>query len=248
MLEGETLRQRLNSGPLSLRKALDYGVQLANGLANAHEKGIVHRDLKPDNIFITKDGRAKILDFGLAKQAADTGGNSATMTGALTQPGVILGTLSYMSPEQVRGQTAEARSDIFSFGAILYEMSAGQRAFQRDSAIETMNAILKDDPPEISAKDKNTSPATERMIRRCLEKVPEERFQSARDLAFALDALSGISSTTATALGTDKSPRKLRPVLPAMAAALLAIPLHFSWACERVHRNTRHFISSFRVH
>ena len=227
LLEGETLRQRLNSGPLSARKALDHAVQLANGLANAHENGIVHRDLKPENIFITKGGRAKILDFGLAKQAADTGGNSATMTGAVTQPGVILGTIGYMSPEQVRGQTADARSDIFSFGAILYEMLAGQRAFQGDSAIDTMNAILKHDAPEISAEDKNISPSTERMIRRCLEKAPEERFQSARDLAFALDALSGTSSTTAAALETGKSPRKPRSVLFAMAAALLAIALAF---------------------
>src|SRR5215831_3039915 len=200
LLEGETLRHRLATGLLPLRKAVDYGVQMANGLAAAHERGIVHRDLKPDNLFITKDGRVKILDFGLAKATPDMGGNTATQAGPATQPGVVMGTAGYMSPEQVRGKPADVRSDIFSFGAILYEMVAGQRAFRGDSSIETMNAILKDDPAEISAANKNISPAMERLIRRCLEKAPEERFQSARDLAFALDALSGISGTSSTKL------------------------------------------------
>src|SRR6266567_3677432 len=145
LLEGETLRERLNAGPLPLRKAVDYGVQMANGLGAAHEKGIVHRDLKPDNVFITKDGRVKILDFGLAKPTSEAAGDSATMTSPATLPGMILGTAGYMSPEQVRGKPADLRSDIFSFGAVLYEMVAGQRAFRGESSIETMNAILKED-------------------------------------------------------------------------------------------------------
>ena len=226
LLEGESLRQRLKKGPLSLRKALDYGVQLANGLASAHEKGVVHRDLKPDNIFISKDGHLKILDFGLAKQSAEATGNSATISGPGTEPGVVLGTIGYMSPEQVRGKAADVRSDIFSFGAILYEMLAGQRAFQKDSAVETMNAILKDDPPEISASNKNISPATDRMIRRCLEKTPEERFQSARDLGFALDALSGISSSAEPVVSAEPQ-RKQRLIWLAAAAALVAVGLAF---------------------
>ncbi|MGB9074029.1 MAG: protein kinase [Terriglobales bacterium] len=226
LLEGESLRERLNGGPLPLRKAVDYGVQMANGLGAAHEKGIVHRDLKPENIFITKDGRVKILDFGLAKPAPEAGGNTATMAGPATLPGVVLGTAGYMSPEQVRGKTADVRSDIFSFGAILYEMVGGQRAFRGDSSIETMNAILKDDPPEISTATRNISPAMERLIRRCLEKAPEERFQSARDLAFALDALSGISGTTAPQVAV-RSPRKLRLALVASLAALTALALGF---------------------
>jgi len=227
LLEGESLRERLNAGPLPLRKAVDYGVQMANGLGAAHEKGIVHRDLKPDNIFITKDGRVKILDFGLAKPTQEVGGNAATLAGPATMPGVVLGTAGYMSPEQVRGKTADVRSDIFSFGAILYEMVAGQRAFRGDSSIETMNAILKDDPPEISTATKNISPAMERLIRRCLEKAPEERFQSARDLAFALDALSGVSGTTATHMASVRSPRKVRLALLSSLAALTALTLGF---------------------
>ena len=227
LLEGETLRQRLNEGPLPLRKALDYGIQLANGLAAAHEKGIVHRDLKPDNIFITRDGRAKILDFGLAKASAQGAQNSDTMTGAATQPGIVLGTVGYMSPEQVRGKPADARSDIFSFGAILYEMLAGQRAFRGDSSVETMNAILKHDPPEISASGKEISPGMERLLRRCLEKTPEERFQSARDLAFALDAFSGSSTSASRSLGSSPPSRKIPLPWIAAAGTLLAVALAF---------------------
>jgi eukaryotic-like serine/threonine-protein kinase len=216
LLEGETLRERLSESPLPSRKVVDTGVQLAKGLAAAHEKGIVHRDLKPDNVFITKDGRVKILDFGLAKQAAvDSVETAATMTGPGTQPGAVLGTVGYMSPEQVRGKIADQRSDIFSFGAILYEMVSGQRAFQGESSVETLNAIIKADPPEISTTNRNIPPALDRMIRRCLEKAPEERFQSASDLAFAIEALSGSSSGVAAqgvASGSSLRRQWLRPL------------------------------------
>jgi serine/threonine protein kinase/Tol biopolymer transport system component len=193
LLEGETLRQRIAGTPLPHRKAIDYAVQIAHGLATAHDKGIIHRDLKPENLFITKDGRVKILDFGLAKLAQvdpiEIESNIPTRR-VVSEPGVIVGTVGYMSPEQVRGNKVDHRSDIFSLGAILYEMLSGRRAFQGDSAVETMSAILKEEPPDLSATNKNITPALERIAHHCLEKNPEERFQSARDLAFDLQALS----------------------------------------------------------
>ncbi|HXM78675.1 MAG TPA: serine/threonine-protein kinase, partial [Thermoanaerobaculia bacterium] len=196
LLEGETLRSRLGAGAFTPRKALGHALQIANGLAAAHEKGIVHRDLKPENIFVTKDGRVKILDFGLAKLTSPREEGSASRlptTAGETEPGMVLGTLGYMSPEQVRGKPADARSDIFSFGAILYEMLSGKRAFHGDSAADTMSAILMKDPPDLSVTNQNISPGLERVVRHCLEKNPEERFQSARDLAFDLESLSDIS-------------------------------------------------------
>jgi TolB-like protein/Tfp pilus assembly protein PilF len=190
LLDGETLRDRLSGGRLPARKALDYAAQVARGLAAAHEKGIVHRDLKPENLFVTRDGRVKILDFGLAKLTHPEA-SGAPLTQALTEtrgtePGVVMGTVGYMSPEQVRGQLADHRSDIFSFGAVLYETLTGERAFRGDTAVETMNAILKEDPPELARTVDEISPSLGRIVRRCLEKIPDERFQSARDLAFAL--------------------------------------------------------------
>jgi Tol biopolymer transport system component len=204
LLEGETLREKLSDGGLPVRKALDYSLQVARGLAAAHGKGIVHRDLKPENLFVTRDGRVKILDFGIAKLISRKGGGVELDAEAPTQmvktdSGVVIGTVGYMSPEQVRGQAVDARSDIFSFGAILYETLAGRRAFQGASHVETMNAILKDEPPELSVSTTHVSAAIERVVRRCLEKEAEERFQSASDLAFALDALSGVQSSNATA-------------------------------------------------
>ena len=222
LLEGESLRQRLEEGALPIRKAMDLGAQIAKGLAAAHEKGIVHRDIKPDNIFLTRDGRAKILDFGLAKHSGIEGsGENATITAVATQPGVVLGTAGYMAPEQVRGKPADARSDIFSFGAILYEMVAGLRAFHGESSVETMNAILKEDPPAISG---NVPPAIERVIRRCLEKAPGERFQSARDLSFALEALAASSSGSAreAALPAKEKLRWRLVLLLAVVATVLA--------------------------
>ena len=198
LLEGETLRSVLAGGKLSPRKTIDYSLQIVHGLAAAHEKGIVHRDLKPENIFVTNDGRLKILDFGLAKltHTEERGQNTNLPTAtAGTEPGVVLGTLGYMSPEQVRGKPADARSDIFSFGAILYEMLSGRRAFHGDSAADTMSAILKEDPPDLSVTNQNVPPALERIVRHCLEKNPEQRFHSAHDLAFDLEALSGVSAT-----------------------------------------------------
>ncbi|HTK78522.1 MAG TPA: protein kinase, partial [Gemmataceae bacterium] len=200
LLEGETLRSLLAGGRLSPRKAIDHAVQIAHGLAAAHEKGIVHRDLKPENLFVTKDGRLKILDFGLAKltQAEEGGGATNMPTAAKgTEPGVVLGTLGYMAPEQVRGRPTDARSDIFSFGAILYEMISGKRAFQGDSAADTMSAILKEDPPDLSVTNQGIAPGLERIVRHCLEKNPEQRFHSAHDLAFDLEALSGTSGQSA---------------------------------------------------
>jgi eukaryotic-like serine/threonine-protein kinase len=191
LLEGETLREQIKRGRLSIRKAIDYGMQIARGLAAAHEKGIVHRDLKPENLFATKDGRVKILDFGLAKLTqpeASSNDDAPTVTEG-TEPGVVMGTVGYMAPEQVRGQTVDHRADIFAFGTILYEMLAGKRAFQKPTAPETMAAILNEDPPGISQDAASVPPALQRMVHRCLEKNPEQRFQSASDLAFALGAL-----------------------------------------------------------
>src|SRR4029079_7610663 len=164
-------------------RPVDAALQVAQGLAAAHEKGIIHRDLKPENIFLTRDGRAKILDFGIAKLTASAEG---AFKGAATEPGMVIGTVGYMSPEQVRGDAIDTRSDIFAFGVILYEMLSGIRPFKRDSSIETLRAILKEEPPELTEKLPNIPPQLERLVRRCLEKERDLRFQSARDLAFNL--------------------------------------------------------------
>src|SRR6266545_1997300 len=220
LLEGETLRGRLGVGALSPRKATDYAVQLAKGLAAAHEKGIVHRDLKPENLFVTRDGRIKILDFGLAKLKQPEGGagKSDLLTAtAGTEPGVVMGTMGYMSPEQVRGRSADQRSDIFSFGAILYEMLSGQRAFRGDTAADTISAILAREPPDLAQTNREIHTGLDRIVRHCLEKNPEERFQSARDIAFDLEALSGISAPTTAA--STRAPHAARPRLALLLAA-----------------------------
>ena len=191
LLEGDTLRQLLQRGPLPVRKAIDFGVQIAHGLSAAHEKAIVHRDLKPENLFVTKDGRIKILDFGLAKlnAAARPDSNEPTITHG-TEPGMVMGTVGTCLPSRFAGKRWTIATDIFAFGAILYEMLTGTRAFQRSTSAETMTAILNEDPPAISQLAQSTPPGLQRVVHRCLEKNPEQRFQSASDLAFALEAIS----------------------------------------------------------
>src|SRR5262245_2483778 len=203
LLEGETLRERLAGGPLPLRKAVEHTVQIAHGLAAAHEKGIVHRDLKPGNLFLTADGHVKILDFGLAKltgpDSARAGLSALPTAPANTAAGVVLGTMGYLSPEQARGLAADHRSDIFALGAVLYEMLAGRRAFSGNTAADTISAILKEDPLDLPLADRHIPPALVRIIHRCLEKSPSARFQSAGDLGFALEALSQWDAMPATA-------------------------------------------------
>jgi Tol biopolymer transport system component len=225
LLEGETLRERLRTGPIPARKALEYASQIAHGLAAAHEKGIVHRDLKPENLFLTKDGRVKILDFGLAKLTqAEPGAHTSMPTATQgTEAGMVLGTAGYMSPEQVRGKALDARSDIFSFGAILYEMLSGKRAFHGDTPADTMSSILKEEPEDLSGTNRNISPALERIVQHCLEKNPEARFHSASDIAFDLEHLSGISGTSTRI--TPVAERQPRSKLALGLAGGLAIAL-----------------------
>ena len=211
LLEGETLRARLEHGALPARKAVDLAAQIAEGLAAAHERGIVHRDLKPENVFVTHEGRAKLLDFGLAKAGVSAlpslDKTLTTPPEGATGPGVVMGTVGYMSPEQVRGEAVDHRSDIFSFGAVLYEMLTGARAFGRETGAESMAAILKEDPPEMTSAPAGPSPALQRIVQHCLEKKPGERFQSARDVAFALQALSGSVITSGPSVPSARRAR-----------------------------------------
>jgi Tol biopolymer transport system component len=237
LLEGEELRDQLHRGPIALRKAIEYATQIAGGLAAAHAKAIVHRDLKPENIFVTTDGRVKILDFGLAKlrsQAPSTASGSDVQTQkAITDPGVVMGTVGYMSPEQVRGQDADHRADIFSFGAILHEMLTGRRAFLRETMAETMTAILREEPEEITQVNSKAPPQLERIVSRCLEKKPERRFQSTSDLCFAIEALSAPSTTSgrnqaamdAAAAAKRTALRDRLPWIVAAVCALIALAL-----------------------
>jgi Tol biopolymer transport system component len=232
LLEGKTLHKRIAGASLGQRRAIDYALQISNGLSAAHEKGIIHRDLKPDNIFITNDSRVKILDFGLAKLTqldTEQAQTDIPTRRVDTDPGVIMGTVGYMSPEQLKGHAVDHRSDIFSFGAILYEMLSGRRAFQGESAAETMSAILKEDPPDLSDTNKSVSPALARLVTHCLEKNPEARFHSARDLAFTLEALSGtnnVSDETATLIAPVRDQPKRRERLLWMGViAVLTVAL-----------------------
>ncbi|HUP49845.1 MAG TPA: serine/threonine-protein kinase [Thermoanaerobaculia bacterium] len=213
LLEGETLRDRLKRGPIAPRRAAEIALGIAHGLAAAHEKGIVHRDLKPENVFGTKDGRVKILDFGIAKLSPTASHDGPLFPINATEPGMVMGTVGYMSPEQVRGEEVDPRSDIFALGAILYEMLAGNRAFQRNTSVETMTAILKDDPPDLTDLVPNLPPAVERLVRRCLEKDQNQRFQSARDLAFNLEVLTTLPAGPPTLTGR-KAPGPPPPVTP----------------------------------
>ena len=249
-LQGETLRARLASSrveresasaesegagvgsprpvrndgeALPVRKALEYAVQIAHGLAAAHEKGITHRDLKPENIFIITNGRVKILDFGLAKltqpDPALAGASALPTKPPNTLPGLVLGTVGYMSPEQVRGLQADHRSDIFAFGAVLYEMLSGERAFRGETMMDAMTAVLKEDPPDLPAAERHIPPALERIVHRCLEKSPAGRFKSADDLAFALEGLTSQSdSAVATPSVSARKPRE--PIAWTLVAVL----------------------------
>jgi TolB-like protein len=233
LLEGETLRDRLEGGTVGWHKATEIGAAVADGLAAAHQAGIVHRDLKPSNIFLTTDGRVKVLDFGLARHEAIEKEKDETHAPTVTRhtdPGTVLGTVGYMSPEQVKGETVDGRSDIFSLGCVLYEMVSGKRAFARDTAVETMSAILKEEPAEISAVGEAPPPELAGTIRRCLEKRPESRFQSASDLAYNLRTISSASVVSmvqpAAAAGRW---RRAAPWLAAVAGFVVAIGIAL-WA------------------
>src|SRR6202022_199685 len=254
LLDGESLRQRLNRERLAWRKAVEIGIAMANGLAAAHAKGIVHRDLKPENVFVTSSGLVKILDFGLARVDADAVSadplTSAPTKAMDTEAGTILGTVGYMSPEQVSGQPADARSDIFSFGCVLYEMLSGRRAFGGGSPGQTLAAILRDQPPELSRSGVELPVGLDRIVARCLEKNPNERFQTARDLAFALQEMSGASAavapiapiSTSTAAGLPLL-LPARPVvrwmvaLGVVLAAALALLMRTGWRENLFHAN-----------
>ena len=235
LLEGETLRGKLRAGPVPVRKAIEYTQQIARGLAAAHDKGIVHRDLKPENIFVTHDGRAKILDFGVAKVTPSKSAADDSTWTVESEVGSVVGTAGYMAPEQARGKPADARTDLFALGAILYELLSGQRAFQGESAADTISAILHQDPPELSTTNPSIPPALERIVRHCLEKDPEERFQSARDVAFDLESLTA-TSTSSEALKTR--PRRLWRATGLFAALALLVAMGVlagrSWLVPRV--------------
>ena len=222
-LEGQTLREKIEAGPLPVKRAIEYGLGMTQGLAAAHDKGVVHRDLKPENVFITRDGRVKVLDFGLAKlvRPEENAEAAATMTSPGTLPGVVMGTIGYMSPEQVRGLASDARSDIFSFGAVLYEMLTGKRAFKRDTAAETMTAILREEPPELSETGWNGPLGLQKILSRCLEKSPERRFQSASDLGFAIESLSGSGTSVTRSMEAGKVQRVWWPWAAVVAGVLV---------------------------
>ncbi|MGO8812993.1 MAG: protein kinase domain-containing protein [Candidatus Sulfotelmatobacter sp.] len=225
LLEGRTLTETIRRAPLPYRKTIDYAVQIAHGLAAAHEKGIIHRDLKPDNIFVTREGRIKILDFGLAKlrEPKDTLSNAAA---TVTLPGVAMGTVGYMSPEQVRGLNVDHRSDIFAFGAILYEMVMGKATFQKPTSADTISAILNEEPAPLTQLSPDTPVALERVVRRCLEKNSEQRFQSASDLAFALEALSDgatPSQTSSHAIRKEEAMPRRQPLTWLLGSVILLI-------------------------
>jgi Tol biopolymer transport system component len=228
LVDGETLRARLERGALPIRRAVAYALHIARGLAAAHARGIVHRDLKPENVMITRDDHLKILDFGLAKPVETAAMDQPLATGVATAAGVVLGTFGYMAPEQVRGIEVDHRADIFAFGAVLYEMLSGERAFTGETAADTMSAILTKEPAELDTARLAVSPGLDRIVRRCLEKSPDLRFQSANDLAFSLETLTSASTSTQAAAVLDASPRARLGWVPwavagtAVAGALLS--------------------------
>lgn len=236
LVEGETLRSALDGRSLPPRKAIDVGVQIAQGLAAVHEKGIVHRDLKPENVIITPDGRVKVLDFGLARllHSTDGAGLDETLTDLQTTDGVVMGTVGYMSPEQVRGLPVDNRSDIFACGIVLHEMLTGRRPFGGDSPVETMNAILKEDPAPLVVNDPSTAASLQRIVEHGLEKAPAQRFQSAGDLAFPLESLRKLSGSAASARTDIGIPRRVAaPAAAALGIAALAAILAAGWFAWR---------------
>jgi len=231
LLHGETLRETLSAGALPIRKAVDVAVQVCRGLAAAHEREIVHRDLKPENIFVLPDGQVKILDFGLARQ--------------VITPTSVMGTVGYMAPEQVRGFPADARADLFALGAVLCEMLSGKRAFSAETATDTMFAVVKDEPPDLSSLRPDVHQPLLQIVGHCLEKNPAGRFQSARDVAFALEALSGSSASSRSAFVDVPvvTSRRLPlfavlaiVILASISAAFLVGPAFGSRFCSRVHQ------------
>jgi hypothetical protein len=237
LLHGQSLRDALRDGPLTIPKALDFGVQIARGLAAAHEQRIVHRDLKPENLFVTTDGRLKILDFGLARLAppreADLDTSAETVTKGLTQPGVMLGTVGYMSPEQVRGEEVDSRSDIFAFGCVLYEMLAGRRPFTGASVADSTSAILRDEPAPVGELRSSLPPNVGSIVHHCLEKVPQRRFQSARDLVFALETLSASGGATAREHNAVRPAPSSKMFLALWTSAVMAAAL-LGWGLGRM--------------
>ena len=237
LLEGETLRERLKRGALPLRKVIDYGLQIAKGLAAAHEKGIVHRDLKPENLFLTKDGQVKILDFGLARLTQATPSSFSQAPHEVeTLPGLMMGSMGYMSPEQVRGSGADHRSDIFTFTAVLYEMLTGQRAFQRATSIDAMSAILNEEPLPLTQVKPNLPVGLEKVLQRGLEKNPEQRFQSASDLGFALESLSDVSHSTFVAARRSEREKAAQPrgkLIASIVIVLVVVGALTAWMWMR---------------
>ena len=235
LLDGQTLRQAISAGALPARRAIGYGIDVARGLAAAHERGIVHRDLKPENVMVTADRRVKILDFGLAKIVVPAGAAAdATVAALATQPGLVMGTIGYMAPEQVRGAEVDHRADIFSFGAILYELLSGRRAFEENTPADTMSAILNAEPPDLARADAAVPAALERIVRRCLEKDPRERFQSARDLAFALEATMEAGAPAGPAAA--RAGKRPSPMLAALVAAVAVLAALAGAAASRLLR------------
>ncbi len=238
LLEGETLRQRLTANGIGTARAIAWAVEIAEGVAAAHERGIVHRDLKPENIIVTRAGRIKILDFGLARVLPPAGfvGNTLSTPAAATSPGVVLGTVGYMAPEQVRGEPVDHRADVFAFGCILYEMLAGRQAFTRPSAIETMAEILHNDPPALPLAERSIAPVIDRIVAHCLEKDPAHRFQSMRDVVFDLSNLAEPATPVGKPVRADagRRTRWLRLAGPAALAIVLAGAAF--WSGTRVSR------------
>jgi len=240
LLEETTLRERLGAGPLPPRKALEYVRAVAEAIAAAHRGGIVHRDLKPENVFVTTDGRIKVLDFGIAHMAAapiTPAVDGETRERSSTSPGTMIGTVGYMAPEQVRGAATDARTDVFALGVVLYEVLTGHAAFVRDTPADTLSAILAAEPPDLPRISSSAGPAIEQIVRRCLEKAPEERFQSARDLAFALEALSagtGGATRDLSPTPTPAAPARARISKVLVALGAMALVIAGSFAAGRV--------------